>query len=186
MKVHVLGDNYKTEKQWEKEGYKLKKDAIGVWMWDNWYFAGSRKYYTKDEVRKMTEKQIKSERLKRSRKAYEKRKQKALKAEKDAYFRDSLISNIYSAMRLQQTRLCLVSVPESSINLYYKVPNFLNLEVGEKVVVPFGNSIKNGVLIEFCEFSVLHSISVDVLLKLREIISKEKYNNDESENIFNI
>lgn len=47
--------DYRTDKQWAELGFTLKPDATGVELWSNQYCQHSYRYYSPDEVMKVTE-----------------------------------------------------------------------------------------------------------------------------------
>lgn len=52
---HAEFENFKTEKQWQKAGYKLTKNAKGIELWTNRFCEHTAYFYSPDEVEKMTD-----------------------------------------------------------------------------------------------------------------------------------
>lgn len=191
MGYHIHTDSKtKTERQWNDLGYKLKKDAVGEEMWSNSFCKERYFYYAESEVRKMTEKQLKEAKSKKSREMAEKRKKKAQEAEKRAYFEEELRRQMRHAIYSQGMGICSVEVDSGKkvfcyeigehldepkmIELYYKYPTHMQLEKGNRVVVPYGKTTKVGEVIEICSLDVVQDMEIDLLLKLREVHEKEE------------
>ena len=79
MKVHNDHPEYKTARQWAKEGYLPNEDASGIELWANQYCQQKYTYFSPDEVSSATPEQLseffRPEREKRSLQAKARREQ---------------------------------------------------------------------------------------------------------------
>lgn len=55
IKKNIVSENAKTELQWNRLGYKVKKNTSGIEAWSNCYCGASYFYYESDEVELMTD-----------------------------------------------------------------------------------------------------------------------------------
>ena len=83
VKTDIKYSSYKTARQWAKNGFLPKKDAVGVKLWANQYCQDCFEYFSLDDVIKATSEDIalffKPERDRRNEKARQRRMLKAVR-----------------------------------------------------------------------------------------------------------
>lgn len=145
----------KTERQWNKDGYKLAEKVTGERMWTNQFCGHIATYYRDDEVIPMSveEKQSWDEedrkqrneraRLSRRRRIDEQKKeQEKIRLEEEAREKEwqewkAACKN--KLLELEQTgnRLAVVYIDAVQDNYIYEVPH--NMKEDEKGLFPFGS-----------------------------------------------